>query len=598
MLSGTPKTVADPASYPRSELSSPPKEPSGDRGGHGLSPSALSPPRCDPDTHIVPDLSASLGGVVFDGRLSTGAPGPGDVPGGDPLGVDDMAAIAAELRLTTPKMDPDCTTAARRPSNDRISLYLQLLTSQGSEGDTTPDAALHDLTQTLSTPSGRRISFCAGSKRPRAPSGTEEEYREVIRQLGLEGSAAALSGLATGASAGRRPSAPISQQRQRLRAGSISQATMARLHFGAVDTDADAMPVSAPPSPPEVPAAAGPAATPPAMDPGPEDFQDVLTGGAALAAASAGGLQWASGVLDLAEHPAQQGRFRYAKEKRRTALPGRSPRSVPAVEISRRWRSRVPDGCQVTATVVSRHTNPHSGLPLPHWHHFDDATAEQTTVPLEDGRAEFPSLVVIRGDRAAHEASCADADGAGRAYPYSSDDQQVIRILFTVRFTDPSGQMFLAHAVTEPIYSSELKITEVSHHRVSAAGGTDVIVLTSKVKKATAYIKLTDPSPPGWMLGDDGARATSRKAGPIARLPSGKPTTPDGWSLDEHNRPTCLIQPSYVHYQCSLNVRIPPYWDRGLAVPHAVEVRLVDTSQGLESAPFVLEYAPPGTCTL
>ena len=48
----------------------------------------------------------------------------------------------------------------------------------------------------------------------------------------------------------------------------------------------------------------------------------------------------------------------------------------------------------------------------------------------------------------------------------------------------------------------------------------------------------------------------------------------------------------YVHYQCSISVEIPPYWDKHLSAPHMVELSLVDTSQGVESAPVEIVYHP------
>jgi hypothetical protein len=372
-----------------------------------------------------------------------------------------------------------------------MSIYLQVFTSQPTGGIEEEVDTLHDLAETLAAPESRRISFTAGSKRPRVPSGSEHDYAEVVRQLGLEETTEEASESAR----------TIRPEQQRRRADTAP---------GDEVTFAPPMPRLELPEPVPMPdsAAYAPAAVTTAAPCG-------AAGATAAAAAAAGsetevadvadlvnlptmlanGLQWAPGVIGFAEPPAQQGRFRYAKEKRRTALPGRSPRSVPTVEVSTAWRSQVPEGSQVTATVVSRHISKRSGLPLPHWHHFDDAETSQTVVPLEDGQAEFPSLVVIRGDRAAHEASCVEASGGSvKDLPYSSDDQQVIRILFTIRFTDSAGQAYLAHAVSDPIFSSELKIVEMSHQQVCSTNGMDLIVLTSKVPSPPPPLPLPPPS--------------------------------------------------------------------------------------------------------
>jgi len=516
---------------------------------------------------------------------------------------NELSTMAEQMQVTAPQLGGQPTE--RRPSDDHMTIYLEGLNANcdsvsETPSDITPSTAsskedIASLSDSLAvydpghttenravtsaqrsvkddSASSRRQSFSAGSKRPRAPSSTEAEFAGIAEHLEI---AAAVSATASRSGlSGKKSDGTLRPFPQRRR----QQCTE--------DKRKAAMPESA---------------SHKYMEPFPPSFSTLASGEsviherpmisrgyASTPTAGERSLQWAPDVIRLAEHPAQQGRFRYAKEKRRTALVGRHARSVPTIEIAPSWRGRVPDGSQVTATVVSRHTNAHSGLPLPHWHRFDDSGQSQTVVSLKNGYAEFPSLVVIRGDRTAHEASCAAAASEGGTAtaesPYSSDDQQIIRILFTVRFRDSKGGMILAHAISEPIYSSELKITEMSHHRVAMTNSTDIIILTSKIKKATTFIKITDPAPPGWV--------PEQSVPAVDTVLNKAPIISESWSLDKQNRPTCMIQPSYVHYQCSLSVQIPPYWDRQLQIPHTVEVRLVDSSQGLESSPVSLEYVP------
>eukprot|EP00041_Stephanoeca_diplocostata_P020375 m.454021 g.454021 ORF g.454021 m.454021 type:complete len:673 (+) comp21562_c0_seq1:100-2118(+) len=321
------------------------------------------------------------------------------------------------------------------------------------------------------------------------------------------------------------------------------------------------------------------------------------------------------GVLNMHEQPTDRGRFRYAKEKRRTPLPGRTERSWPTVALSDDWEHRIPTGTTVTASVVTRHDD-HLGIPVPHWHHFEGSTVSDDgftgdTSHIVEGKAVFPNLVVIRGDRG----MCA----AAAVLTKPAEEQLVIRIRFDMSFRDAqTGIMVNTWVVSDPIYSHELKIADVSHQHIRADSATEVIILTSKIKKNNMLLRITDPTPGAWLPGDKtdpvplptrclnatstATTHTALTSGGMRQSPAAEdravgdvPEKADGsWHLDSRRRPTCLLTPTRVHYQCSLVVTLPPYWNAQIRDPHRVEVRLVDFTQGLESNPIGISYMPNG----
>eukprot|EP00041_Stephanoeca_diplocostata_P014446 m.262780 g.262780 ORF g.262780 m.262780 type:complete len:492 (+) comp19698_c0_seq3:891-2366(+) len=265
-------------------------------------------------------------------------------------------------------------------------------------------------------------------------------------------------------------------------------------------------------------------------------------------------------VLTILEQPTEHGRFRYKKEKRRTPLNGRKEGTFPAVGLQGEWQHKVRDGTVIYASVVTRQ-NDSRGIPMPHWHGLEGKTGESATQRVVQGKATFSNLVVVRNERNAHR--CAE-------------DHQVIRIMFQVKFDDPeTGEHYYSFVVSEPIYGTELKIHNVSHRIIATERETEVIFLTSKIKKQNIALKLTDSAPnadwrPPTNQKDDGA----------------------GWHLDEQQKVAFLLQPLYVHHQYALVAKLPPHFFPRSKVCRKVDIKLVDHVQGMESNSVELEYKP------
>jgi hypothetical protein len=286
---------------------------------------------------------------------------------------------------------------------------------------------------------------------------------------------------------------------------------------------------------------------------------------------ASGSVLWTPGILELIVQPSAHQRIRYHKEKRRTALVGIHARSVPTVGVALGWKLSVPDGIKITATVVSSNVSKSSGLPLPHHHYIQDA--ESAGKQLKGGVCEFTDLVVVRGERVPVDENI---------------ESHSIRILFTANFVDSTGQSHVIYAMSNPIYSSELKIVKMSHQQVCAVNGSEVILMTSKVTPSPLHSLDVN-------IVNIGISTQVKKTSPLyIRITDGNPREPGstppppGWTLDKHNRLTTAVTPSYFHYQYAVSVTLPPYWQPGVATPRMVDIRLVDATQ--ESIPVTFEY--------
>lgn len=81
---------------------------------------------------------------------------------------------------------------------------------------------------------------------------------------------------------------------------------------------------------------------------------------------------------------------RYAKEKRRTPLPGRRDGGFPTVRVADRYRDVLPDGTHIQASVVTRQDG-EDGIPRPHWHRLEGREGEHESVLTFVDKARLPS---------------------------------------------------------------------------------------------------------------------------------------------------------------------------------------------------------------
>jgi hypothetical protein len=127
-----------------------------------------------------------------------------------------------------------------------------------------------------------------------------------------------------------------------------------------------------------------------------------------------------------------------------------------------------------------------------------------------------------------------------------------------------------AQAISEAIYGVEVKLHHMSHTRIPVTGSpTNVVFLTSKIKKKSIILKFTEVSP---SIGDPGPRSM--------------------WQRDENNCLTCSVEDVIVHYQFAILGKVPPFYDQAIAAPRRIKVCMVDTVQELESNEMEIVYLP------
>lgn len=272
-------------------------------------------------------------------------------------------------------------------------------------------------------------------------------------------------------------------------------------------------------------------------------------------------------VLQIIEQPAERGRFRYSKERRNTALNGRREGSFPSVALvpDGPFRNCIREGTMVDVHVVTKDDDA-LGDPVHHWHVLEGKDGDPVARSIDkNGHASFPHLVVTRGP-------CNDKSPSKR----SSEDQQVIRLMFSIVFRTESGTLVRSRILSDPIHGRDLKLHKVSHSSVPAKGG-EVIFLTSKVKRRTVKLKITETPAP-------------QDLGRWKEMMTMNNHVTNGWDLDANLRPTIYIADLQVHYQYALIVHIPAYWDPSITSPRSVEVQLVDDDQC--SAALVIQYMP------
>jgi len=93
-------------------------------------------------------------------------------------------------------------------------------------------------------------------------------------------------------------------------------------------------------------------------------------------------------------------------------------------------------------------------------------------------RHQFDSLSVIMDK------------GAG-ADIRNKDDQRAIRLKFEVSFTI-NGQRTVSSVLSQPVFNAKLIINKISHAHGPANGGTEVIILCSKIRKSTTAVRIRD----------------------------------------------------------------------------------------------------------
>lgn len=213
------------------------------------------------------------------------------------------------------------------------------------------------------------------------------------------------------------------------------------------------------------------------------------------------GVETAAGVLTICEEPAQFGRFRYKSEKREKSLEGE--KSFPEVMVNPSVLKTMMSGT-ISVSLVTR-------MGQPHWHELGGTT--KTVVTPRQCRYKFNNLTVLM-DRA--------MSGDSRR---NKDDQRAVRLRFDLTFVS-NGKTYISTALSRPVFNAKLQINKLSTTQGPVTGMTEVVVLCSKVRKATTCIKIRDMTvplagspPPSASGGEESGRFALTPIGVWERIP-------------------------------------------------------------------------------
>ncbi|KJE90298.1 hypothetical protein CAOG_01632 [Capsaspora owczarzaki ATCC 30864] len=281
----------------------------------------------------------------------------------------------------------------------------------------------------------------------------------------------------------------------------------------------------------------------------------------AAEAAAEGAATLVEDLLMVTEEPAQFARFRYMSEQRERSLAGEN--SFPTLMVNPKYARVVPEMALVTAVLVTKMPDPHTGRQQKHWHHLGGIPA----APLEGPQriARFDNIAVIM-DKANNK----DKDKS-KAPVRSKDDQRCVRIMFELVFVSGNTQ-FYGRAISQPIYNAKLAITKISHSSGPVTGGNEVIMLCSKIRKGVTGVRMTDPTQ--WSV----------------QAPSGS-----AWELNPQTlKADCNVPGAnlFFHHQYAVVLTLPPYHTQTITAPVTVRISILDTDDETESQYVEYTYLP------
>jgi hypothetical protein len=193
-----------------------------------------------------------------------------------------------------------------------------------------------------------------------------------------------------------------------------------------------------------------------------------------------------------------------------------------------------------------------------HWHTLQGKEGRTTAQAVHGGKAEFQHLVIKRA--------------AKSEVRHRADDQRVVRLHFQLSF-NYGNKTETVSVVSEPVFSTELRIERVSHNSSPAQGLSSMIVLCTKVRYKTVAMLITDPARYPENLGFD---------------------TSTGWFLNDGRQPSFYIatQDLETHHQFAVIIKVPPFWSATFSERRSVQLRLLDTADDVDSPPVTFDYLP------
>lgn len=260
-------------------------------------------------------------------------------------------------------------------------------------------------------------------------------------------------------------------------------------------------------------------------------------------------------LLFITEQPNPFARFRYRSEKRECPLEGE--KTYPEVMVNPQYLGLLPMNSTISASLVTR-----SGLP--HWHELSGTTFIK--INCKQPKAQFKNLSVVMNKLKETE------------FPRSKEDLRAVRLHFSLRF-EYQGQIYYGECMTHPVYNGKLIINKLSSQCGPVTGGQELIILCSKVRKASTALLLTEEAPSG--------NPSNASYIEVDRGLS--------WIRDfESGRFNLKIPGSNLsfHHQYVIVFEMPSYHDITIKRQVQVNIQIIDVEDGTESQEVCYFYLP------
>ncbi|KNC75739.1 hypothetical protein SARC_11743, partial [Sphaeroforma arctica JP610] len=276
-------------------------------------------------------------------------------------------------------------------------------------------------------------------------------------------------------------------------------------------------------------------------------------------------------LLAITNTPSQFGRFRYKSEQRERPLS--AEKGFPEVTLNPAYSHLVAVGAMVTVRIVTKTTNEKMEV-LPHYHELGGTSEAPLLGPQR--KAVFDNLTVLMSK---HTGNKSDTKR-------NKDDQRACRLLFELQFTSGDKTLY-GYVVSFPIFNAKLMINKLSTGFGSCNGQNEVILLCSKVRKATTTVVVSDAA----MLEVLGDKISGKVGANTVRHDEAK------WTVDSNTGFGFCVLPLRIiqfHHQYAIVIEMPQYHNPNILEGHPINIQIIDFEDGTESAPARYTYIPSG----
>eukprot|EP01134_Creolimax_fragrantissima_P002801 CFRG2801T1 len=274
-------------------------------------------------------------------------------------------------------------------------------------------------------------------------------------------------------------------------------------------------------------------------------------------------------LLAISNSPSQFGRFRYKSEQRERPLS--AEKGFPEVTLNPAYASLVPVGALVTVRIVTKTTNDKLEV-SPHFHELGGSNEAPLLGVIR--RAVFDNLTVLMSKHS----------GSKTEVKRNKDDQRACRLLFELQFTSNEKTVY-GYTISHPIFNAKLMINKLSAGFGACTGQNEVILLCSKVRKATTTVVISDAA----MLEVLGDKISGKVGTDTVRHDEAK------WNVDpQTNMGFCVLPLRIIqfHHQYAIVIEMPPYHNLNIMEGYPINIQIIDFEDGTESAPARYVYLP------